>query len=198
MVRLALDLVARFAMQTPAVQALLDKTVPHTTAPNVKVSDAPPRRLPRGRGEPGGARSDALRSGAPRRRFMRLLKNVAEAGPNFDVGGGISIGMRLDAPIVKLTLGVAGRVDIATGETRVSIEADSRWIKDHPPPGLASASSTFPVRPSRLRSRSTASACASANRRDRCSTASSSSARSRRIFSPTSRPRAFPAARSSS
>ncbi len=136
MTRVALDLVSRFAMQTPAVQALLEKTVPHTTAPNVKVKGLLPGVF-LDAANPASLDPTLFDPTLLAGRFMRLLKNVAEAGPNFDVGGGISIGMRLDAPIVKLTLGVNGRVDIATGETRVSLEADSRWIKNHPPPGLA-------------------------------------------------------------
>jgi hypothetical protein len=135
MTRVALDLVARFAMQALPVQALLDKTVPHTTAPNIQVRDL----LPGVFLDPAVPTALDPTLFDPTRvvgRFMRLLRNVAEVGPSFDVGGGISIGMRLDAPIAKLTLGVAGRVDIATGEMRVSLEADSRWIKTHPPPGL--------------------------------------------------------------
>jgi hypothetical protein len=134
MVRIALDLVARFAMQTQAVQDLLDKDIPVATLPNPKVKALVRGVFIRDLDDAFDATlfQPALLSG----RFIRLLQNVAEAGPSFDVGGGISIGMRLDNPIVKLTLEVAGRVDIATGETRVSIEADSRWIKDRPPPGL--------------------------------------------------------------
>lgn len=137
LVRIALDLVTRFAFQEAAVQTLLDNAVPHTTAPGTKVKtlfrgvfleDVPnPAALAPALFDPAQLLA----------RFMRLLRNVAEAGPSVDVGGGIAIGMRLETQIVKLTLGVNGRIDLTTGDVRVSIEADSRWIQGAPPASLA-------------------------------------------------------------
>ena len=137
LVRIALDLVTRFAFQEAAVQTLLENAVPHTTAPGTKI-----RTLFR-----GVFLEDVLNPAAldptlfdPAQllaRFIRLLRNIAEAGPSIDVGGGIAIGMRLETQIVKMTLGVNGRVDLPTGDVRVSIEADSRWIQGAPPAGLA-------------------------------------------------------------
>jgi hypothetical protein len=137
LVKIALDLVARFALQTPAVQDLLDTTVPHTTLPNTKIRSlfqgvfledvANPAALDPALFDP------ALLAG----RFMRLLENVARAGLSLDVGGGIAIGVLLDGQTVKLTLGVDRRVDITTGDIRVSMEADSRWIQNQPAAGLA-------------------------------------------------------------
>ena len=137
LVRIALDLVAHFAFQEAAVQTLLDKAVPHTTAPGTKVKtlfrgvfleDAPnPAALDPALFDPAQLLA----------RFMRLLRNIAEAGPSIDVGGGIAIGMRLETQIIKLTLGVNGRVDLPTGDVRVSIEADSRWIQGAPAAALA-------------------------------------------------------------
>ena len=70
-------------------------------------------------------------------RFMRLLTNVAGAGPSVPIRSGLTVGVLLDGTVVKLTLGVNGRVDLTSGDVRVSIEADTRWIKTHPQPGLA-------------------------------------------------------------
>ena len=137
LVRIALDLVARFAFQEAAVQTLLDKAVPHTTAPGTKI-----RTLFRGVfledvSNPAALDPTLFDPAQLLARFIRLLRNVAEAGPSIDVGGGIAIGVRLETQIVKMTLGVNGRVDLPTGDVRVSIEADSRWIQGAPPAGLA-------------------------------------------------------------
>ena len=139
LLRIALDLAARFAMQTAPVQTLLDKT----TAPLTTVAGTNIRTLFRGvfledTPVPAGIDPTLFDPAVMVRRFMRLLKNVAEAGPSVPIGSGLTVGVLLDSSsVVKLTLGVNGRVDLTSGDVRVSIEADTRWIKTHPQPGLA-------------------------------------------------------------
>ena len=137
LVQITLDVVARFAMQTAAVQALIEKPIPHTTAPDVKVKTLFRGVFLEDVANPSGLDADLFAPALMLGRFMRLLRNVAEAGPTVDVGGGIAIGVRLDGSLVKLTLGVNGRVDLTSTDIRVSLEADSRWIRNGPPAGLA-------------------------------------------------------------
>jgi hypothetical protein len=137
LVRFALDLVARFAFATQAVSDILETSVPNTTQPNTKI-----KTLFEGVFLLAGVNPPALDPGLfdpdrLLRRFMQLLRNVGAAGPSIDVGGGIAIGARLDGNLVELTLGVNGRIDIATGDIGVALEADSRWILGAPPAGLA-------------------------------------------------------------
>ena len=136
LVKIALDLVTRFAMQTSAVQALLDKPVPRTSTPGTRVKTLFRGVFLEDVTNPAAIDPALFDPSLLAGRFMRLLKNIAEAGPSIDVGGGIAIGVELDSQVVKLTLGVNGRIDIASGDIRVSIEADSRWIKGQPTAGL--------------------------------------------------------------
>lgn len=135
--RLTLDIVARFALQTTAVQTLLDRpTAPFTTAPGHDI-----RALFRGvlledTTSPAAIDPTLLDPALTVGRAMRLLRNTAEAGFSFQVKPGLAIGARLDGNLVKATLGVTGRVDLNGGDVIVSLEADTRWITTHPAPGV--------------------------------------------------------------
>ena len=70
-------------------------------------------------------------------RVQKLAVNLAGANPSINVGGGLAVGLSNAGSIVQLTLGVNGRIPLSSGDTIVSIEADSRWIQNQPPAGLA-------------------------------------------------------------
>jgi hypothetical protein len=135
--RLTLDIVARFALETAAVQTLLNRpTAPFTTAPGHRI-----RALFRGvlledTSSPSAIDPTLLDPARMLGRTMRLLRNTAEAGFSFQVKPGLSIGARLDGNLVSATLGVTGRVELNGGDVIVSLEADTRWITTHPAPGI--------------------------------------------------------------
>jgi large repetitive protein len=134
LVEAVLDLVASFAIATPAMQSLLDTTLPGTTA-NV-------RNMLRGVLLADVANPTALDAGLtdPARllgRVQQLLGNVAGAQPKVAIGGGLVIGLdRTPGNLIELTLGVTGRIDIVQGDITIAIEADSRWIQGAPNAGL--------------------------------------------------------------
>ena len=70
-------------------------------------------------------------------RVQRLGANLCGANPSVNVGSGLSIGLSMAGSIAQLTLGVNGRVPLTSGDVVVSVEADSRWIKDQPAAGIA-------------------------------------------------------------
>jgi hypothetical protein len=127
-----LDLVAVFAIRTDAVQDLLDRSVGATTVRNVLrrvvLEDAP---------DPTALDADLFDPARLLTRLQRLAANLADANPTIAVGGNLSIGLDKSGPIVQLILGVNGRAPLAQNGVVVAIEADSRWIKDAPPAGLA-------------------------------------------------------------
>jgi large repetitive protein len=135
--RMALDIVARFAFEEAAVQTLLEKPIPHAAAANAKVKSLLQGVFLQDGVEPPALDPALFDPAQLLGRFMRLLRNVAQAGATVPVADGLSVGARLDANIVKLTLGVNGRIDLPTGDVKVSIEADSRWIVGAPAAGLA-------------------------------------------------------------
>jgi hypothetical protein len=138
-----LDLVASLAIKQAALQQLLNNSVGSSTVREVLrgvvLQDvAAPTHLD----------ANLFDQAHLLGRAQKLAVNLAEAHPSINVGGGLSIGLSAAASIVQLTVGVNGRIPLTTGDTVVSIEADSRWIQGQPPAGIAigvlnSASMTF-------------------------------------------------------
>ncbi len=127
-----LDLVASVAIRTDAVQTLLDNAVGTSTVRDVL------RGVLLDAADPSKLDDDLFDRDALLDRVKRLATNLAGASPAIDVGGGLAIGLaRNAADVVELTLGVNGRVPLSEGDVVVSIEADSRWIRNGPPAGLA-------------------------------------------------------------
>ncbi|HJR23144.1 MAG TPA: DUF6603 domain-containing protein, partial [Dongiaceae bacterium] len=130
------QLVASFAISTPAVEDLLDKAVPGAAGKKV-------RHLLGGvfledTANPAALDADLFDPDLLLRRMKKLLANLATAGPSIDIGGGLSIGMQKTSNFAELTLGISGRIDLNPGsDVVISVEADSRWIKDTPAAGLA-------------------------------------------------------------
>lgn len=130
------QLVASFAISTPAVDELLDKTLTGSggqtlreTLRGVFLEDV---------ANPTGLDADLFDPELLLGRLKRLLLNLAGAGPSIDIGGGLAIGMRTNSnDIAELFLEIAGRIDLNEGDVIVSVEADSRWIQGTPPAGLA-------------------------------------------------------------
>jgi len=119
-----LDLVADYAIGTPALQQLLNNAVGATTV----------RELMRGvilLDVPSPAHLDANLFDPSRLlgRVQKLAINLAHTNPSISIGGGLTIGLGLSGPILQLTLGVNGRIPLNTGDVVVSVEADSRWIE---------------------------------------------------------------------
>jgi hypothetical protein len=127
-----LDLVATFAIQTSAVQELLGHSVGATNVRNtlrgVVLADVV---------NPVALDADLFDAPHLLHRLQKLAANLAAANPAIAIGGGLSIGLTGAGSIVKLTLGVNGRIPLSQSGVVVSIEADSRWIKDQPPAGLS-------------------------------------------------------------
>lgn len=130
-----LQLVAGFAMQTDAVDELLDTTLPGDTPKAVRqvlrgvfLEDvASPAAL-----DPGLFDLDELLG-----RLRRLLINIADVSPSIELAGDLKVGISKVGNTVGLTLGLDGRVPLNPGsDVVISLEADSRWIQGGPAPGL--------------------------------------------------------------
>jgi hypothetical protein len=130
------QLVASFAISTPAVEDLLDKAVPGAAGKKV-------RHLLGGvfledTANPAALDANLFDPDLLLHRMKKLLANLAAVGPSIDIGGGLSIGMQKPGNVAELTLGISGRIDLNPGsDVVISVEADSRWIKDTPAAGLA-------------------------------------------------------------
>lgn len=128
-----LDLVAGFAIGTAPVQQLLTHPVgAATTVRNVLrgviLEDV---------GSPANLDANLFDPALLLTRVQRLGANLCGANPSVNVGSGLSIGLSMAGSIAQLTLGVNGRVPLTSGDVVVSVEADSRWIKDQPAAGIA-------------------------------------------------------------
>lgn len=127
-----LDLVASFVISTPVAQQLLANNVGATTVREVLrgvvLQDVP---------APATLDANLFDAALLLGRLRTLAVHLAAAGPSIDVGGGLAIGLGINAGRVQLTLGVDGRIPLSSGDLVVSIEADSRWIEDRPDAGLA-------------------------------------------------------------
>ncbi|GIK95841.1 MAG: hypothetical protein BroJett029_00500 [Alphaproteobacteria bacterium] len=135
LIEVVVQLVASFAISTPAVDELLDK--PLTGSGGATVRDVLQGVFLEDVADPTALDADLFDPDLLLGRLKRLLTNLADAGPSVEIGGGLSIGMELDDTIARLTLGIAGRIDLNEGDVVVSIEADSRWIQGAPTAGLA-------------------------------------------------------------
>jgi hypothetical protein len=141
-----LDLVADYAIGTPALQQLLNNAVGATTV----------RELMRGvilQDVPSPAHLDANLFDPSRllERVQKLAINLAHTSPSISIGGGLTIGLGLSGPILQLTLGVNGRIPLNSGDVVVSVEADSRWIEGQPQAGIAVGvldTATMTIKPS--------------------------------------------------
>jgi hypothetical protein len=127
-----LDLVASFAIGQATVQQLLGNHIGSTTVREalrgVVLQNVPsPTHLD------ANLFDETLLLG----RIKTLAGNLAGANPSIAVGGGLTVGLSKAGNQVQATLGINGRVPLNTGDTIVSIEADSRWIDGQPPAGLA-------------------------------------------------------------
>jgi hypothetical protein len=138
-----LDLVASYAISTTPVTQLLANHVGTSTVREVLrgvvLQDVP---------APTNLDANLFDPVLLLTRVQKLAVNLAGANPSINVGGGLTIGLGASGTIIQLTLGVNGRIPLTHGDTVASIEADSRWIKNQPPAGLAigvldSASMTF-------------------------------------------------------
>jgi hypothetical protein len=129
-----LDLVASFAIETTPVQQLLATSVGATDVRNVLrgvvLEDAV---------NPTHLDANLFDPAVLLQRLLKLAVNLSAANPSVTIGGGLTIGLTKAGSTVKLTLGITGRVPLSQGDLVVSLEADSRWIKDQPPAGLALA-----------------------------------------------------------
>ncbi len=130
LVEAVIDIVASFALATPAVQGLLANPVGSTTVrdvlKDVVLDPADPVHV-----DAGLFASDQLLD-----RLKKLGRNLAGAEPSIDVGGGLTIGLGENAGVLTLILGVEGRIPLNQQDVVVSIEADSRWIQDQPAAGF--------------------------------------------------------------
>ena len=126
-----LDLVASFAIDTQAVQDLLGNAVGTSTVrevlQGVVLDETDPTILD----------ADLFNPDTLLDRILQLGVNFADTTPSIALDGGLSIGARKDGNDVKLTLDITGRAPVSSGDLVVSIEADSRWIAEQPPAGLA-------------------------------------------------------------
>ncbi|HET6159916.1 MAG TPA: DUF6603 domain-containing protein [Dongiaceae bacterium] len=136
MIDVVVQLIASFAIATPAVGQLLDKTLPGSGGKKVRetlrgvfLKDVP---------NPSALDDDLFDPDQLLHRLKKLLANVATAGPKIDIGSGLGIGMQETGSIAELTLELAGRIDLNPGsDVVISLEADSRWIQGTPTAGLA-------------------------------------------------------------
>ncbi len=136
LLKLLLDLLGRYALQAPPVVALLAKKVPGSA--NATDVETVFRGVLLEKTGPLALDSDLFDPATLVLRFQHLLENIGKARPTVAVGSGLTVGADVSAGnVVSVVLGVAGRVEIVSGETNVSIEADSRWIKGQPAAGLA-------------------------------------------------------------
>ncbi len=140
LIEAVVQLLGQFTLSAPAVTQLLDKQLP---APgNKKV-----RSLLKGVFLENTVAANAFdpllfqdmfQLVPMLNRLKQLLKNVAGAGIDINVGGGLTVGMNVSGTnIVQLTLGINGRIDLSSDDIVISLEADSRWIKDTPAAGLS-------------------------------------------------------------
>ena len=127
-----LDLAAGVALATDAVQALLDEQIGALSVRDVLrgvlLADVP---------SPAALDDDLFVPDQLLGRVQRLLANLADAGPSIAIPGGLTVGLDRTGTVVELTLGIAGRADLTSGDLIVSVEADSRWIRGAPAAGVA-------------------------------------------------------------
>ena len=130
LVEAVIDIVASFALATPAVQGLLANPVGSTTVrdvlKDVVLDPSDPTHV-----DAGLFASDQLLD-----RLKKLGRNLAGAEPSIEIGGGLTIGLGEAAGVLTLILGVEGRIPLNQQDVVISIEADSRWIKDQPSAGF--------------------------------------------------------------
>jgi hypothetical protein len=127
-----LDLAAGFALRTAAVQQLLANPVAATNVRQVLrgvlLEDvASPAKLDPNLFDPARALD----------RAKRLAVNLADAQPSISIGGGLALGLGTSGSTIEITLEVNGRIPLTSGDIVVSLEADSRWIQQQLPAGIA-------------------------------------------------------------
>ncbi len=123
------ELAAGVALAAEETQSLLGKAVGKATARDLLAGVLLDERDPR-RAIAGLFDFEALLA-----RLRRLAVNAGEAEPALRIEG-FTVGLATQNGRLGLNLDPGGRVTLLEGEVTVSLEADSRWIEDSPPPGL--------------------------------------------------------------
>jgi large repetitive protein len=124
-----LDLVASYVMSTAAVAELLDRPVGASTVRDVLAG------VVLKADDPDELDDDLFDPARLLTRLKQLALNLATASPSVEVGGGLVVGVRNEAGLLGVTLGLTGRVEVVPGDVTISLEADSRWITPAPPSG---------------------------------------------------------------
>lgn len=137
----AIDLVGAFLLDIPEVDALLDTSIGTGDVRGLLTGvvlkpagglDPEFFRIVRNPGETETQLRDTKLA-----RLVRLIDNIAGLSPSVTVGGQLTIGLARTGGSVGLSLGLADRLAIVTGDVAVWIENDSRWIIGGPPAGLS-------------------------------------------------------------
>ncbi len=144
---ITLGLVVEFLRQTPAVQSLLTRNIPGSGSSTVEdllegvvLVAGDTSRIDTGLFQliptPAQDASDILENF--KSRMIRLIDNFAAAGPSVTIDSILTIGLAKEPATgaVGVSVGLANRLPLTSGDIVVSLENDNRWIKDTPPTGI--------------------------------------------------------------
>ena len=142
---LTLGLVIDFLRQTDAVQDLLETEIPGTGSSDIEdllegviLLDGDTSQLDLALFQliptPGQSAADIRDNFVAR--MIRLIENFADAGPSVTIDSILTVGLARDGNAIGVNVGLTSRLPLTSGDLVVSIENDSRWIKDAPPAGI--------------------------------------------------------------
>ncbi|MCK0126068.1 hypothetical protein MWU76_16880 [Gelidibacter sp. F2691] len=142
---LTLGLVVDFLRQTDPVQDLLGTGIPGTGNSDIEdllegviLLDGDTSQLDLALFQliptPGQSASDIRENFVDR--MIRLIENFADAGPSVTIDSILTVGLARDGNLIGVNVGLTSRLPLTSGDLVVSIENDSRWIKDAPPAGI--------------------------------------------------------------
>lgn len=142
---LTVGLVVDFLRQTDPVQDLLETEIPGTGSSDIEdllegviLLDGDTSQLDLALFQliptPGQSASDIRDNFIAR--MIRLIENFADAGPSVTIDSILTVGLARDGNAIGVNVGLTSRLPLTSGDVVVSIENDSRWIKDAPPAGI--------------------------------------------------------------